>query len=164
MEKILISACLLGRPVRYDGSDKKLSSDLLERWRKQGRLVSICPEVDAGLPTPRPAAEILLGDGSDVLENRARIIEACGADVTDAYLQGANLAVQTAQTNGCKHAILTDGSPSCGSTFIYDGSFTGVRSSGSGVTVALLRRAGIQVWSQHQLDDLSKVLKNDEDT
>jgi uncharacterized protein YbbK (DUF523 family) len=123
MEKILISACLLGQPVRYDGTDKATSHELIERWQQDDRLIPICPEVDAGLPTPRPAAEIRGGDGYDVLKNVARIIDRTGADVTASYLRGAELAVDLALSNNCRHAILTDGSPSCGSSFIYDGNF-----------------------------------------
>lgn len=159
MEKILISACLLGQPVRYDGTDKATSHELIRQWQLEGRLIPVCPEVDAGLPTPRPAAEIHGGDGYDVLINVAKIIDRTGADVTAPYLRGAELAVEMALSNKCRHAILTDGSPSCGSSFIYDGNFNGNRRKGnSGVTAAMLRQAGVQVWSQHQLNELSETL------
>lgn len=160
MEMILISACLLGRPVRYDGTDKAASHVLLRQWQSEGRLIAMCPEVDAGLPTPRPAAEINGGDGYDVLEDRAKIVDKTGTDVTGPYRRGAELALNLAKSNKCRHAILTDGSPSCGSSFIYDGTFGGNRNYGkSGVTAALLRQAGVQVWSQNQLNELSETLE-----
>ena len=72
MERILISACLLGRPVRYDGRDKLLPHPLLDRWTREGRLVPVCPEVLAGFPTPRPPAEIEPGaQGAKVLRGGA---------------------------------------------------------------------------------------------
>src|SRR5688572_6402988 len=58
MVKVLVSACLLGERVRYNGADARCPSDVLERWAREGRLVPFCPEVAGGLPVPRPAAEI----------------------------------------------------------------------------------------------------------
>ena len=159
MERILISACLLGRPVRYDGGDKLSSHPLLERWRREGRLVPVCPEVMAGFPTPRPPAEIEPGgEGALVLRGRARVLEDGGRDVTDLFLAGARLALQTAKDEGCRFAILTDGSPSCGSTFIYDGTFEGARTAGRGVVTALLESEGIRVFPDSDIDGLAAVL------
>jgi|SRR5580704_2478502 uncharacterized protein YbbK (DUF523 family) len=114
--KILVSACLLGRPVRYDGSAKTLVHQALERWKAEDRLVTLCPELAAGFSTPRPQAEIDGGQsGREVLSGRARVIEATGADVTDLYIVGAQAALLLAQANDCRFALLADGSPSCGS-------------------------------------------------
>lgn len=157
--KILVSACLLGRPVRYDGSAKTLEDALLDRWVAQGRTVSVCPEVMAGLPTPRPPAEIAEGrDGAAVLGGDARIVEIGGADVTAAFLAGARLALDQAMRHDCRYALLTDGSPSCGSGFIYDGSFSGRRIDGAGVTAALLRQHGVAVFSHRDIGALAAVL------
>lgn len=154
--KILISACLLGRPVRYDGKGKLLADPLIERWKAQGRLVGYCPEQAGGLPTPRPAAEIEGGmNGEDVLAGRARVMEVTGGDVTEAFVEGGKKAVAFAREQGCEAALLIDGSPSCGSGFIYDGSFSGTRHPGFGVTAALMRRAGIVVFSDRELDQLA---------
>jgi uncharacterized protein YbbK (DUF523 family) len=157
--KILVSACLIGRPVRYDGSAKMLVHAALEAWQADGRLVAICPELAAGFPTPRPPAEIADGRGGrDVLSCGARVIEATGADVTDLYLRGAQGALALARAHCCKFALLTDGSPSCGSGFIYDGAFAGRKHEGEGVTAALLRENGIEVFSEAQIGVLRERL------
>ncbi|MCA1970579.1 MAG: DUF523 domain-containing protein [Rhizobium sp.] len=153
--KILISACLLGRPVRYDGTAKPLSHPAIARWQAEGRLVGFCPEQAGGLPTPRPPAEIEDGlCGEDVIEGRARVVESTGRDVSAAFVEGGRNAVEFARANGCAFALLIDGSPSCGSGFIYDGSFSAVRHPGHGVTAALMRRAGIAVYSNREIDAL----------
>ncbi len=89
-----------------------------------------CPELAAGLPTPRLPAEILGGTGGDVLAGRARIVESDGRDVTEHYQLAAWLALSAAREAGCQAALLTDGSPTCGSQFVYDGSFRGTAQSG----------------------------------
>lgn len=157
--KILISACLLGHAVRYDGKGKLLEHPAIERWKSEGRLVSICPEMAGGMPVPRPPAEIENGaSGLDVLEGRARVLEITGGDVTAEFLNGAHKALAFAQSNGCDYALLIDGSPSCGSIAIYDGSFSGTKHVGNGITAALLAQAGIAIFSHTQIDELSKVV------
>jgi uncharacterized protein YbbK (DUF523 family) len=154
--KILISACLLGRPVRYDGKGKLLADPQIERWKAEGRLVGYCPEQAGGLPTPRPPAEIEGGmSGDDVLAGHARVLELTGGDVTAEFVEGGKRAVAFAGEQGCTVALLIDGSPSCGSGFIYDGTFSGIRHPGFGVTAALMRRAGIEVFSDRELDRLA---------
>ncbi len=129
---------------------------MIERWKVEGRLVGYCPEQAGGLPTPRPPAEIEGGmNGEDVLAGRARVMEVTGGDVTEAFVEGGKKAVAFAQEQGCDAALLIDGSPSCGSGFIYDGSFSGTRHPGFGVTAALMRRAGIAVFSDRELDQLA---------
>ncbi|EKM5759459.1 DUF523 domain-containing protein [Cronobacter turicensis] len=150
INKILVSACLMGFKVRYDGSEKAQMIDQLRRWQKEQRLVIHCPELAAGLPTPRPPAEIVSGDN----KTQDRIIEITGKDVTEHYQLGAWLALHTAQDTGCTAALLTDGSPTCGSQFIYDGSFSGRRKSGMGVAASLLSAHGIAVFSENNLADL----------
>ena len=165
-QKILVSACLMGDPVRYDAGHKRLLDERLARWQRQGRLVVVCPEVAGGLPTPRPAAEIRGGTtaeirgvgGAEVLAGNARIIETTGGDATDAFVRGAELALGVAQRHGCRLALLTEASPSCGSREIYAGHFDGTRRPGEGVTTALLRAHGIEVFSPGQLDGLSRRL------
>ncbi|CAI0852623.1 MULTISPECIES: DUF523 domain-containing protein [Serratia] len=153
--KILFSACLAGFKVRYNASDKPLLNATLLRWQREGRLVVCCPELAAGFSTPRPSAEITpAAEGATVLAQRARVIEVSGSDVTAGYLLGAHLALETAQRHDCRFALLTDGSPSCGSQFIYDGSFSGQTKPGSGVTAELLRQNGIEVFSDRQIDAL----------
>jgi len=164
MEKILISACLIGRPVRYDGRAKTIESDILERWRAEDRLVPVCPEIMGGLPTPRPPAEIVgrttaHAGGEAVLDRRAVIVEDIGNDVTASYLDGAVQALQIARDKGCRFAILTDGSPSCGSSFIYDGTFTGRQIGGVGIVTALLRRHQIAVFGEDRIAELDELLR-----
>ncbi|WP_313617543.1 DUF523 domain-containing protein [Agrobacterium sp.] len=153
--KILISACLLGHAVRYDGKGKLLSHPAIERWKNEGRLVSICPEMAGGMSVPRPPAEIEnSASGLDVLEGRARVLEITGGDVTAEFIRGAQKALTFARDNGCDYALLIDGSPSCGSIAIYDGSFSGIKHAGNGITAALLAQAGISIFSHAEIDQL----------
>jgi len=159
MERILISACLLGRPVRYDGRGKALAHHLLERWKAEDRLVPVCPEVIAGFPTPRPPAEFEPGaNGETVLDGRARVFENTGQDVTAQFLNGADAALRIARENGCRFALLTDGSPSCGSGIVYGGRFDGRTVAGEGVAAALLRRHGVSVFSEGRIEELAQAL------
>ncbi|POT57654.1 DUF523 domain-containing protein [Citrobacter amalonaticus] len=152
--KILVSACLMGFKVRYNASEKAQLASVLARWQREQRLVIHCPELAAGLPTPRPAAEIVAASGEAVMREQARILEITGRDVTAHYQLAAWLALRTAQENGCCVALLTDGSPTCGSQSVYDGTFSGQRHPGMGVAAALLRQHGISVFSDRQIDKL----------
>ncbi|HEY0839171.1 MAG TPA: DUF523 domain-containing protein [Vulgatibacter sp.] len=152
MEKILISACLLGERVRYDGRDARAGVALLDGWREEGRLVAICPEVAGGLPVPRPAAEIVGGRGAEVWAGSARVVTAAGDDVTAHFLAGARAALALARRHGVRVAVLKERSPSCGSSSVHDGSFAGRRVPGMGVTTALLRAEGVQVFSDEELE------------
>ncbi|MES5097259.1 DUF523 domain-containing protein [Agrobacterium sp. BA1120] len=161
--KILISACLLGHAVRYDGKGKPLSHPAIDRWRQEGRLVTICPEMAGGMPVPRPPAEIENGaSGLDVLEGRARVLEITGGDVTAQFIAGAEKALAFAKDNGCNYALLIDGSPSCGSVAVYDGSFSGRKHAGNGVTAALFQQAGIAVFSDRDIEALVAAIEGSE--
>ena len=153
MEEILISACLVGQKVRYDGASSDAPGDWIERWRRQGRLVPICPEVVGGLAVPRPAAELVGGDGGDVLDGRARLETEDGTDVTEAFVAGARHAWTVARTRGIRMAVLKARSPSCGTMSVYDGTFSGNKRPGTGVTAALLRRNGIAAFNEDQLEE-----------
>ncbi|WP_039058147.1 DUF523 domain-containing protein [Enterobacter sp. Bisph1] len=159
---LLVSACLMGLKVRYNGSEKTALQGLLARWQQENRLIIHCPELAAGLPVPRKAAEIVAGAGADVLREQARIIENDGRDVTAHYQLAAWLALRAAQENGCRAALLTDGSPTCGSQFIYNGTFSGTRREGMGVAAALLEAHGIRVFSDRQLPALLAWLEETE--
>jgi uncharacterized protein YbbK (DUF523 family) len=157
--KVFVSACLLGRAVRYNGTARLSGHPILERWLAEGRVVALCPEVAAGFATPRPPAEITAGrQGEAVWAGDAQVIEQNGADVTALYEAAGRLALDLAQAEGCRHAVLTDGSPSCGSSYIYDGSFTGVRQPGRGTTAALLNAHGIAVYAESQITELDMLL------
>ncbi len=160
LPKVLVSACLLGQPVRYDGGHQLAQHPVLAHWLAQGQVVAICPEVAGGLPTPRPPAEITTGgNGASVLLGHAQVCDSAGSNVTEAFTQGARLALQLAQRHGIKVAVLKEFSPSCGSSQIYDGQFVGRKVAGNGVTSALLRDAGIAVFGEHQWDAAAQALQ-----
>lgn len=152
MHKILVSRCLLGHRVRYDGGGHGPFA-LLQRWLDDGRVVALCPEVAGGLPTPRPPAEIRGGQGALVLDGQLPVLTVEGADVTAAFVSGAEQALALVREHDIRLAVLKARSPSCGNLENYDGSFAGVRVPGEGVTAALLRRAGVKVFNEQQLDE-----------
>ncbi|MGH6761832.1 MAG: DUF523 domain-containing protein [Phyllobacterium sp.] len=165
MEKILISACLMGQPVRYNGSAKTLIHPALERWKAEGRLVVICPEMAGGFNTPRPPAEIANGNsGDDVLSGTAHVVDMAGTDVTEMFLSGARTTLSLALANDCRYALLINGSPSCGSGFIYDGNFSGGKHAGAGVTASLLRANGVEVFAPSQIAILQQRLSGNSAT
>lgn len=144
MEKILISACLIGDKCRYDGHGNynPRYQELLEKYE----LVPFCPEVEGGLPTPRIPSE---RKGDKVFSQK-------GKDVTKNFLKGAELALNICKYLDIKYAILKEGSPSCGVTEIYDGNFTGRKIKGEGITAETLRKNGIKVYSENEIDELLK--------
>ncbi|WP_375740995.1 DUF523 domain-containing protein [Pseudomonas boanensis] len=152
MQKILVSRCLLGQRVRYDGGTHGPFGPL-ERWQVEGRIVPLCPEVAGGLPTPRAPAEIPSGQGARVLEGELPVMTDDGQDVTAEFVAGARIALDLVATHGIRMAVLKARSPSCGNRENYDGSFSGTRVAGEGVTAAALRRAGVEVFSEEELDE-----------
>ncbi|MFC0562535.1 DUF523 domain-containing protein [Halalkalibacter alkalisediminis] len=145
---IVVSSCLAGLKVRYNGThylDEKISQLVDEK-----KAVTVCPELLGGFSTPRETAEIAGGDGYDVLDGKAKVVDQSGNDVTEFYLKGAYTAFKTAKDLNATLVVLKENSPSCGSSMIYDGQFSGTKVSGDGVTSALLRRNGIQVISEVQ--------------
>ena len=140
--RILISACLLGLSCRYDGDSKP--HPLAEELARRHQLVPVCPEQLGGLPTPRPPAE-RRGD---------RVVTRAGGDVTAQYRRGAEEALALCRLLDCQAAVLKERSPSCGSGEIYDGTFTGTRISGDGVTAETLRAQGIQIVGESRIGDL----------
>lgn len=165
MEKILISACFLGQKVRYDGKANSLSDEIIQQWKNQNRFISICPEVSAGLGTPRPAAEIQSIYISDIhvtnlnsppLKARSTktVLTQQGVDVSDAFYRGAQIALSLCQQYKIRFALMKESSPSCGSHYIYDGSFTKNKILGEGITIALLREHGIEVFSENNIMSL----------
>ncbi|EGQ8146814.1 DUF523 domain-containing protein [Vibrio parahaemolyticus] len=159
MVKVLISSCLVGNKVRYNASCLSIPEPDLDWLKSNVELVVFCPEVSAGLPTPRAPAEIVAGTGVDVLEGSANVVGNDGIDVTIQFVNGANNALEVCQKQKIKYAVLAEGSPSCGSSKIYNGTFNGVKIDGSGVTSALLKRNGIKVYSQHTIAKLRSTLE-----
>lgn len=146
---ILISACLLGVNCKYDGKNN-LREKLLEHF-KGSNIIPVCPEQLGGLTTPRLPAEIVGGDGEDVLAGRAKVIRVDGVDVTDEFIKGAKETLNILKSLGAEKAILKSRSPSCGLRRIYDGSFSGTLVQGNGVTTALLKQNGIEVYSDEDI-------------
>lgn len=157
---ILVSACLLGEAVRYDGGHLLSAHPLFRRWQAEGRIVSVCPEVAGGLPIPRAAAETRGGDGHAVWAGSARVITRDDEDVTDAFLVGAEHALRLARRKNCRVAVLAAKSPSCGNREIYDGSFSGQLVAGQGTAAALLEAAGVRVFNQYELEAADRYLRS----
>ncbi|RAL22356.1 DUF523 domain-containing protein [Lujinxingia litoralis] len=154
--KVLVSACLLGREVRYDGKDSPVKSASGLQWlaamHRAQRLVAVCPEVGGGLSVPRPPAELVGGDGLAFWRGQARVISVEGLDVSAEFERGACLALELARRHQVCAAVLKARSPSCGGASVYDGSFEGRLIPGQGVTAALLRWAGVAVFTDEELD------------
>jgi len=146
---ILISACLAGLNVRYNGTNSL--DEKIQRLVLENKAITVCPELMGGFSTPREPAEIVGGNGEDVLDGKATVIERTGRDVTELYLKGAYATLQKALEVGASLVVLKEYSPSCGSAMIYNGAFNGTKLLGEGVTTALLRRHGIEVLSEEQL-------------
>jgi len=145
---ILVSSCLAGLKVRYNGThclDEKVAKLIEEK-----KAVAVCPEVLGGLSTPREPAEIIGGDGNDVLDGKAKVLTENGKDVTEHFLRGAYATLEIAKKVGATLVVLKENSPSCGSTMVYSGEFNGQKIAGDGVTSALLKRNGFKVISEEQ--------------
>lgn len=146
---ILISSCLLGICSKYDGASN--DCPLLMEYRQLGLFIPICPEQLGGLPTPRSPAEIVNGSGEDVLTGKARVLDRDGHNYTSQFFRGACEVIKIAGSFPVRAAVLKERSPSCGSSKIYDGSFSGAVVDGMGVTTAFLRKRGITVYSEENL-------------
>ncbi len=145
-EKLLISACLLGFCCKYDGGTNTLPADTIAALREQYELIPVCPETAGGLPIPRAPSE----------RRGGRVLSREGNDVTDEYEKGALLALALAERFGCRRALLKERSPSCGAGEIYDGTFSHSRIPGDGVAAEALRRAGLTLFGESELDKLIK--------
>ena len=140
--KIIVSACLLGKPCRYDGRSKPCDKIISLKDRSDIEIREICPEQLGGLTTPREPSEIC-GD---------KVVSRVGCDVTEPYVHGAKEALKIALENGCDYAILKSRSPSCSPDGVYDGSFSGKVTDGMGITAKLFRENGITVVSEDEFN------------
>ena len=141
MEKLLVSACLMGFECKYCGGSNYIGDEKLGKLREKYELVPVCPEFAGGLPTPRDPSE-RIGD---------KVISSKGADVTANYAKGAEIALKLCQKFNCKKALLKAKSPSCGRDVIYDGSFSGTLTARHGVAAELLLEKGIEVFSEKEI-------------
>ena len=148
---ILVSSCLAGLDVRYNGTNclNGKISELVEG----NKAITICPELLGGFSTPREPAEIIGGNGEDVLDGKAKVVDKSGKDVTQLYIKGAYSTLEIALELNATLVVLKENSPSCGSSTIYNGEFIGKKMGGMGVTSALLKRNGLKVMSEEQFAD-----------
>ena len=144
MIKVAVSACLLGENCKYNGLNN-YNLDV-NKLKDKIEIIPICPEVFGGLPTPRTPSEI----------RGAKVYYKTGENVTKYFKEGAKNALEVLLKNDVKIAILKDGSPSCGRSYIYDGSFTGKTKPGSGVTAKLFLENGIKIYSEKEIEKFKK--------
>ncbi|MEY8563092.1 DUF523 domain-containing protein [Eggerthellaceae bacterium 3-80] len=148
MISVAISACLLGEACRWDGASK-LTPGVAEFARLPDvEVVAVCPEVAGGLSTPRDPSELVRRDGEVFVVTRN------GDDVTRAFMHGALKCLEFVTEREIAFAVLKEGSPSCGSTRIYDGSFSGKTIDDEGICAHLFRRNGIAVTNEIKLQTL----------
>jgi len=157
--KILISACLVGINCRYN-AQSKTSPELLALL-KDGSAIFMCPEQLGGLPTPREAAEIEFGkSASDVINGTGKVLTKTGIDITAQFLMDAHATLKLCKELNINVAFLKAMSPSCGSTLIYDGTFSGNKTSGNGITAELLIQNGIEVYDENTFPSYLEKLKS----
>ncbi len=160
--KILVSSCLLGEDVKYDGGNNsvalnpKVSFSLKELFMDilcENEIYSFCPEVSGGLPIPRIPAEIVKNDKPFIVQNQN------GEDVTINFLLGAKNALDLCKEENIKVALLKSKSPSGGNGQSYDGTFSGTLIDGFGLSAKLLKENGIEVFNEKELKELAKFIK-----
>lgn len=142
---ILISSCLLGEYVRYDGSENKCEDEIFENILKHNKIFSFCPEVEGGLSTPREAAEI----------HKKRVLTKKNEDFTKEFILGAKKALDLCKKENIKIAILKSKSPSCGNKLIYNGEFSNTLIKGRGICTSLLEKNGIKVFNENEINQLN---------
>jgi len=158
---ILVSSCLLGEDVRYDGDNSALAYNTSSSFRQkelfmdiicENNIYSFCPEVSGGLPTPREAAEIISAQKPFNIKTQS------GENVTINFLLGAKNTLDLCVEHKIKVALLKSKSPSCGKGLIYDGTFSDNLVEGNGITTKLLEQNGIKVFNENQIDELAKFI------
>ena len=141
-EKVLISACLVGQNVKYNGKNNKISN--IEKLSDKFELIPFCPEVEGGLPTPRPPSEI-------ISFKPLKLIDKNGKDVTRFFILGADKTLKLCKKLGIKKAILKANSPSCGKDRVYDGTFSNTLVKKEGVTARLLSKNDIVILDEKDI-------------
>ena len=147
-EKLLISSCLLGENVKYDGTNNVLSKEILKKLNEKYELFSFCPEVAGGLPTPRIPCEI-------ISQNPLKIVNKNNEDKTVNFIDGANKTLDLCIKNNIKIALLKSNSPSCSNHFIYDGTFSSSKIKSNGVTTNQLLLNNILTYNEIEIKELN---------
>jgi uncharacterized protein YbbK (DUF523 family) len=155
---ILISACLTGERVRYDGARMAVEDPLLGDWIRDRRVIPVCPEQLGGLPVPRSPAEIVGASASGILSGKGEVRTRSGDDITAAFVTGAQRCLAIARQHGVWLAVFKEKSPSCGRRWIYDGSFSKTLTAGRGVATHLLLAHHIPVYSDRELEKANRFL------
>lgn len=135
--------------MRYDAKLKSYDIGLLNKDNIE--LIACCPEVDGGLPIPRASSEI---------QPDGKVINSLGVDVTKAFSEGANQALNLVKYYDIQVAILKAKSPSCSNALIYDGTFSGILTKGKGITVRLLEAQGIKVFDETEIEEALRYLSD----
>ena len=143
--KIIVSACLLGENCKYNGGNNKC--DDIIALAEKFEIIPVCPECFGGLPIPRVPSEIRDG----------RVYSKTGEDLTEAFLSGAEQTLYIAKEANAPCAVLKENSPSCGFGKIYDGTFSGNKIDGNGITAQLLYDNEIQIFGESQVKRLINI-------
>lgn len=144
----LISACLCGVNCKYNGANNY--NEICDKLFSSGKAILVCPEQLGGLPTPRIPSE-MIQKAEDILKREGKIFTKDGRDVTEEFVKGANEVEEIAKKLNIEGAILKDGSPSCGVNYVYDGTFTGKKIKGRGITAEILVKNGVSVMSENDI-------------
>ena len=143
--KLLISSCLVGENVKYNGGNNLIPD--LKTLKEKFELFLVCPEVLGGMAIPRVPSEIISFEPLKV-ENKI------GEDVTDFFENGAKIVLNICKKYNIKVALLKSNSPSCGNKTVYDGTFSGKLIDKMGITTNLLVQNNIKVFNEYELKDL----------
>lgn len=141
MQNILISACLLGVDCKYNGSNNKLDDKIIHSLKEKYNLIPVCPEIMGGLPTPRNPVEITDG----------KVFDYDGEEFTKEFEKGSKEVLKLAKLYDATIAILKENSPSCGSNYIYDGTFNHKKIKGMGIAARKLSEEYIKLFSEENV-------------
>lgn len=141
MQNVLISACLLGVDCKYNGSNNKLDDEIIHSLKEKYNLIPVCPEIMGGMPTPRNPVEI--SDG--------KVFDYDGEEFTKEFEKGSEEVVKLAKLYDATIAILKENSPSCGSNYIYDGTFNHKKIKGKGIAALKLSKENIKLFTEENV-------------
>ena len=141
MQNVLISACLLGVDCKYNGSNNKLDDKIIHSLKEKYNLIPVCPEIMGGMPTPRNPVEI--SDG--------KVFDYDGEEFTKEFEKGSEEVVKLAKLYDATIAILKENSPSCGSNYIYDGTFNHKKIKGKGIAALKLSKENIKLFTEENV-------------